>query len=185
MYESTESRQHERHRTCTFAYLDTDLRFNDTSRLPGIESSMEDKLILSTETNFLPTATVLLCVSRSRRWKSASTPSTPALSAARSPSVASPLVSGTAALASAPWPVVLTPLRTSTHPATTVRHSGDNERNEAQDEAVGRQTRSITKLTFVPQHPCRCCYALDSPSSERDCRGLKGTRSFWGSGTKK
>ncbi len=56
-------------------------------------------------------------------------------------------------------------------------------KDEIQDGAVGRKPNK--KLTFVPQHPCRCCHALDSPSSERDCRGLKGTRSFWGSGTKK
>lgn len=82
--------------------------------LPASDRTFDGKVFLVQTTNHTP-ATVLLCVSRSRRWKSASTPSTPALSAARSPSAASLPASGTAALASAPWPVVLTPLRTSTH----------------------------------------------------------------------
>lgn len=88
------------------------------------ESNMEDKLY-SRRKLIVPTATVLLCVSRSRRWKSASTPSTPALSAARSPFAASLPASGTAALASAPWPVVLTPLRTSLPSHIPRRHVGN------------------------------------------------------------
>lgn len=56
-----------------------------------------------------------------------------------------------------------------------------------EEEGRGYQVNSArTKRDVIltsSQYPCRCRYALDSPSSERDCRGLEGTRSCLGEET--
>lgn len=74
------------------------------------------------ETNTLSLATVLPCESRSRRWKSPSTPSTLAPSAERPLSSDKLPVSGTASLASELLLVVLTPLRASSHLSDSSLH---------------------------------------------------------------